>query len=78
MLNEQRPIKYVVEFFQSEKQGAVPDDMVYLKADTVSDAVSQANWLARHTRHHHFQVRGVVNGVLHTIIHRSDPVAEAA
>ena len=77
MLNELRATKYVVEFFQSGTRGAVPDDKLHLKADTESDAVAQANWIARHTHHHHFQIRAVVNGV-HTVIFESYPLASAA
>lgn len=77
MLNELRLTKYVVEFFQSEKQGAAPNDKVYLKADTVSDAVSQANWLARHTCHHHFQVSVMADGA-RAVVYTSSPLARAA
>jgi hypothetical protein len=77
MLKELRLTRYVVEFFHSSAQGGVPNDKVYLTADTVSDAVSQANWLARRTYHHHFQVRIVADGA-HTIVYISPPLAMAA
>jgi hypothetical protein len=69
--------KYVVDFFHSGNRGARPTDSMCLKASKDSDAIAQAAWLARHTCHHHFQVRAVANGV-HTIIYRSSPLAIAA
>jgi hypothetical protein len=75
MLNELRVAKYIVEFFQSGKQGAVPTDRLHLKAEADWEAITQANWLARHTHHNHFQVR---DGGTHTIIYRSSPLARVA
>jgi len=70
--------KYVVDFFHTGKRGARPKDSVCLKASNDSDAITQATSLARHTYHHHFQVRAVASGV-HTVIYRrSSPVAMAA
>jgi len=77
MLNEMRPSRYVVEFFQTGKHRAPPNDRLPLKADTDSDAIAQAIWLARHTYHHHFQIREVSKGV-QTIIYRSAPIARVA
>jgi len=77
MRSESDLSKYVVEFFHTGNRGARPKDTICLKASNESDALMQAAWLARHTYHHHFQVRAVANGV-HTIIYRSSPVAMAA
>ena len=63
MPNEPELFRYVVEFFHSGKYGAAPTDIIRLKADNDSDAISQANWLARHTHCHHFQVRIVARSV---------------
>lgn len=76
MLNELRMTRYVVEFFQSAELGDIPNDQVYFKADNVSDAVSQANWLARHTCHHHYQVRVVADGA-YRVVYISSPLAKA-
>ena len=73
MLHGTQVTGYVVEFFQSGKQGAVPNDMVYLKGETVSDAVSQAKWLARRTFHNHFQIRAVADGA-RPVIYTSSPL----
>jgi hypothetical protein len=77
MLNELRVSKYIIEIFRSGKPGAVPNDRMCLKADNESDAIAQAIWLARHTSHHHFQIRAVTNG-MHTVIYRSSPLAQVA
>jgi hypothetical protein len=76
MLNELRVRKYIVEFFETGRRGALPSDSMGLDADNDSDAIEQAKWLDRHTSRHHFQVR-VANGV-RTIIYRSNPQAMAA
>ena len=77
MLNEPQSLKYIVEFFGTGNKGARPADTVRLKADDESEAIEQANWLARHTRFHHFQVRAV-SGVVHSIIYQSSALARAA
>ena len=77
MLNELRVSRYIVEFFQTGRRQAPPSDRMYLKAENEPDAIVQARWLARHTYHHHFQVRAVTDGV-HTVIFRSSPLAQVA
>ena len=77
MLNESQSSKYIVEIFATAKQGATPADRMRLKADNESDAIAQANWLARHTTCHHFQVRAVESGV-QSVIYKSADLARAA
>ena len=77
MLNELRVTKYIVEFFETGRRGALPSDSIGLNADSASDAIEQAKWLDRHTSQHHFQVRVVANGE-RTIIYQSYPQAMAA
>ena len=69
--------KYVVEFFHAGNNGAKPTECMYLKAENDSDAVAQANWLARRTWCRQFQVRVVTPGA-HGVIYRAPAGAWAA
>ena len=77
MLNESQSSKYIVEFFDTGRQRAKPADVMRLKAESESDAIAQANWLARHTSCHHFQVRNVAQGV-QSVIFRAAALAHTA
>jgi hypothetical protein len=76
MRSEPELSKYVVEFFLTGKNEAAPKDSIRLKADNDSDAIAQANWLARHTSCHHFQVRNLAQDV-QSVIFRAAAVARA-
>jgi hypothetical protein len=76
-LNQSQLSRYVVEFFATGRQRAKPADVMRLKAESESDAIAQANWLARHTSCHHFQVRALERGV-HSVIYKSSDLARAA
>lgn len=67
MRNEPRPSKYVVDFLHAEGRGRGLRDRVHLDADTDSDAIEQAKWLARRTVHHSYQVRAAV-GYIYVVI----------
>ncbi len=77
MLNGSQSWRYVVDFFDTGRAGAEPRDSMRLRAENEPDALAQADWLARHTYCHHFQVRAVEKGV-HSVIYRSPALARAA
>ena len=76
-LNQSQLSRCVVEFFATGRQRAKPADVMRLKAESESDAIAQANWLACHTHCHHFHVRAVESGA-QRVIYRSSAFARAA
>ena len=70
MRNGPRLSKYVVDFLRAEGRSSGFEDRVHLDADTDSDAIEQAKWLARRTVHHSYQVRAAV-GYIYVVIFES-------
>jgi hypothetical protein len=68
--------KYVVDFFHTERRSTDSKESMRLEADTDSDAIEQARWLARRTAHHHYQVRAAA-GHVHVVIFASMGAAAA-
>jgi hypothetical protein len=67
MANGPRLSKYVVDFFPDRGSGSDSRESIRLEADSDSDAIEQAKWLARRTVHHHYQVRAAA-GNIHVVI----------
>ena len=77
MLNQSQSSKYIVDFFYTEENGAMPADSMCLMAESEAEAIAQANWLAVRVSYRDFHVRAVAKG-MHSIIYRSSALARAA
>lgn len=69
-MNGPRSPQYFVDFFHNRDRSSDSDDSIRLKADTDSDAMEQARWLARRTIHHHYQIRAAA-GEIYVVIYAS-------